>query len=121
KGEHIALCLGNSVDWLVAFLAAMRVGAVVIPVSTRYTKSELQYCLTASDAAMLITEKTFRGNDFERYLKEIGGERYPTPKMPRLRSLFVLGGSAVGGLLNYNILEQHSEMGGGLMPLDTSE
>jgi acyl-CoA synthetase (AMP-forming)/AMP-acid ligase II len=50
-GDRVALRLGNSVDWCLAFFGAQMVGAVVVPVNTRFSESEVEYVLTDSGAS----------------------------------------------------------------------
>jgi long-chain acyl-CoA synthetase len=54
-GDRVAVQLPNGVDWLRATLGALRAGLVVVPVNTAYTDPELEYVLTDSAAALLVT------------------------------------------------------------------
>lgn len=45
KGDHVGLMLGNSGLWIAAFFACASIGAVTVPVNTRFKAEELQFCL----------------------------------------------------------------------------
>jgi long-chain acyl-CoA synthetase len=54
-GDRLALQLPTSADFVVLYLAALRAGAVVVPVNPAYTVPELSYQLRDSGARMLVT------------------------------------------------------------------
>jgi long-chain acyl-CoA synthetase len=51
RGDRVAIRLGNSVDWVLAFFGAQLLGAVVVPVNTRFTDDEVAYVVQDSGAA----------------------------------------------------------------------
>ncbi len=50
RGERVALRLANSIDWVVAFFGTQLLGAVVVPVNTRFTDDEVAYVVGDSGA-----------------------------------------------------------------------
>jgi long-chain acyl-CoA synthetase len=50
-GERVAIRLPNGIDWVLAFFGAQLMGAVVVPVNTRFTDDEVAYVLKDSGAA----------------------------------------------------------------------
>ncbi len=54
KGEPVVLWMSNGPAWLHAFFGLQKVGAVVIPVNTRFRSVDLEYVLRQSDATTLI-------------------------------------------------------------------
>ena len=48
RGDRVAIRLGNSLDWCVAFWGALMSGAIVVPVNTRFSEPEIEYVLTDS-------------------------------------------------------------------------
>ena len=54
KGDHIALLLGNSPHFIIAFYGAMRLGATVIPVNPIYTAEEIGYILNNGDVKAVV-------------------------------------------------------------------
>ena len=69
KGTRIALLLPDELTWLTTFLAAMRIGALVAPVSTLCTAPELAHCLRHSDAQILIAARQFLRHDYAQRLE----------------------------------------------------
>jgi len=57
-GERILIRLPNSLDYPIAFLGAMKRGAVSVPTSTLLTAEEVVYLAQDSGASVLVTDKT---------------------------------------------------------------
>ena len=55
-GDRVALLLGNRSEFVVALLAALRIGAIAVPLNIREQKPELAYVLDHCDASLLIHE-----------------------------------------------------------------
>jgi len=68
-GSRIALLHPNGPAFVVAWLAAARIGAVSVPLSTFSTRAELVGLLRGADATMLLSASTYRAQD---YLVSIG-------------------------------------------------
>ncbi|ODR10031.1 AMP-binding protein [Mycobacterium sherrisii] len=98
KGTHVGLLYPNGSDFVVATLAATRIGAVVIPFSTFVTAPELREQLVDSDVEILLAARSFRSHDYVRRLSEIlpeasagdgahaeSGERLWCAAVPNLR------------------------------------
>jgi fatty-acyl-CoA synthase len=52
-GDHAAVWLPNGIEWVVAVFSLANIGAVFIPVNTRFKTEELDYILKQSDASAL--------------------------------------------------------------------
>ena len=63
-GDRIAIYLPNGVDWIEACFAALRAGAVVVPISYDAVEGEISYRLT--DAACGFVVKIGRASCRER-------------------------------------------------------
>jgi acyl-CoA synthetase (AMP-forming)/AMP-acid ligase II len=50
RGDRVAIRLGNGIDWVLAFFGAQMLGAVVVPVNTRFTEDEVAYVVGDSGA-----------------------------------------------------------------------
>lgn len=66
KGDRILVYLSNSVQLVIGFLAAQKIGAVVVLVSPIYTSHEIEYMVKDSGAETIICHDTNYG-----YVKEI--------------------------------------------------
>ncbi len=53
RGDRVALRLANGVDWVLAFFGAQLLGAVVVPVNTRFTEEEAAYVVEDSGATFV--------------------------------------------------------------------
>jgi len=59
KGDHVAIWDTNNLEWLYAQFAVHKLGGTIIPVSTRYRSSELEYVLQQADCSTLIFKDGF--------------------------------------------------------------
>jgi acyl-CoA synthetase (AMP-forming)/AMP-acid ligase II len=77
KGTRVAILLPNGPDWVLAWLAAARIGALVVPLNTFYQARELGFVLRHADVQMLLTAARFLNNDYlerlEKFAPELAG------------------------------------------------
>lgn len=71
KGTHVGVLHPNTPAFVVAMLAAARLGAVVVPFSTFVTGPELRDQLIHSDTEILLSASAFRGHDYVARLSGI--------------------------------------------------
>jgi fatty-acyl-CoA synthase len=112
KGEHVAICLPNSIDWVVVWYATATLGAVAVPVNTRFKTDEIKYCLTQSDSRMLITADQFLRIDFIAMLRDIEpaiDRVLPGSNLPLLRSMTVFGTNVPTGALAAETLSEPAD------------
>jgi acyl-CoA synthetase (AMP-forming)/AMP-acid ligase II len=69
KGTRIALLAPDGILWVTTFLAATRIGALVIAVSTLATAPELAHILRHSDTQILIGVRRFLRHDYAMRLE----------------------------------------------------
>ncbi len=94
KGDRVGLCLGNSTDWVVIFFAIGSLGAVTVPVNTRFVASEMAYALKQSRVTTLITCDRFLKIDFIAMLRSIFAgidATLPHEALPDLKRVLVVG------------------------------
>jgi acyl-CoA synthetase (AMP-forming)/AMP-acid ligase II len=70
-GDRVAMWAPNCAEWMVAALGALRAGAVLVPLNTRFKGAEAAYIIRASGATVLATVRGFLGFD---YLAMLAGE-----------------------------------------------
>ena len=51
RGDRVGIRLPNGNDWALAFFGVEMLGAVAVPVNTRFTESEVEYVITDSGAS----------------------------------------------------------------------
>ncbi|MPZ52087.1 MAG: AMP-binding protein [Acidimicrobiia bacterium] len=56
KGDHVALMMSNSAEFLYAVFALARLGAVAVPINTAYRGTLLRHVLDNSEATVLIVD-----------------------------------------------------------------
>jgi len=54
RGDRVAIRLGNSINWCSAFFGILMAGAVVVPVNTRFSESEVEHVITDSGSKVVI-------------------------------------------------------------------
>jgi len=103
-GDHVAVCMGNAVEWVQFFYGAAIVGAVTVPVNTRFKTEELAYCLKQADVKLLFTVDRFLKIDFIEMLREICpaiDTGLPDAALPGLTSIVVLGDQVPAGATGF--------------------
>lgn len=73
KGTHVGLLYPNGAQFVIAMLAAARIGAVVVPFSTFGTAAELRGQLIHADVTVLLAAGSYRTNDYVERLGEAVG------------------------------------------------
>jgi long-chain acyl-CoA synthetase len=58
KGDRVMIYIPNCIQWVIAFLAIQRIGAVLVPISPIYTSYEIEYMLNDSGAETVICQDT---------------------------------------------------------------
>jgi acyl-CoA synthetase (AMP-forming)/AMP-acid ligase II len=100
KGTRIGFAFPYGTDWVVAWLAITRIGAIGMPFSTSYKPAELRKALRFGDVDTLLVPSTMFGQDHLAYveeavpgLAEAGPEPLRLPALPFLRHVRVSGPS----------------------------
>jgi acyl-CoA synthetase (AMP-forming)/AMP-acid ligase II len=98
KGARVGVLLPNGPEWVIAWLAAARAGAVAVPINTFFQARELGFVLRHADVAVLVTASRFLTHDYLGRLEEIApalaaGARAPLrlPELPQLRHVVAFG------------------------------
>jgi acyl-CoA synthetase (AMP-forming)/AMP-acid ligase II len=100
KGNRVGVHFANGPEWVVAWLAAVRIGAVAVPINTFYTPRELGYVLRHADIHTLLTTSQILGREclagLEACAPSLASARGPelrVPELPFLRRVYVSGDS----------------------------
>jgi fatty-acyl-CoA synthase len=105
-GDHVALWLNNRDDWVFLALAVVKIGAVLVPVNTRFRTHDLDYVLRQSDSGYLITHDTCGPIDYLSMVREVvklpgSGYVLDDPSFPMLRKVIILGGEPYAGTVDW--------------------
>ena len=71
-GDRVGVLMGNDEKWLALFYGAALVGAVTVPVNTRFKAAEIDFCLEQSGCRALFYVERFLNIDFGAMVREIG-------------------------------------------------
>jgi fatty-acyl-CoA synthase len=68
RGDHVGILMGNDEKWLALFYGAALIGAVTVPVNTRFKAAEIEFCLKQAECKALFHVPRFLNIDFESML-----------------------------------------------------
>ncbi len=73
-GDRIAVNLPNGIEWIIALLAAAKLGAVVVPVSPQLSSHDLRYQLRHAEASAVVTIERWGGVDYLQRFEDLLGD-----------------------------------------------
>ena len=92
EGSRVGIAFPSGVDWMVAWLATARIGAVPMLFSSTYRPPELRRAMRIGDVSLLLAPRTMLGNDYETHLEQAvpgiaaeGPGPLYVPELPYLR------------------------------------
>ena len=97
-GEHVGIWMTNRPEWLFLMFAIPRVGAVTVPLNTRYRTDDVAYTVDQSDTTTLIAVDRSGPVDYLGMLTEV------RPRLPTLQRLVVLGAERADGSISWEDL-----------------
>jgi fatty-acyl-CoA synthase len=109
-GETVALWMLNRGEWIHTALAVLRIGAVLLPVNTRFRTEDAAYVLGQSDSAALVLGARAGSADYlgmaRALLPSLGttGDVIRDSRLPRLRRVVLLGDAPVPGTMPWSAL-----------------
>ena len=97
-GDRVAVWAPNGLEWLLAALGTQYVGAVLVPVNTRYRGHEAADVVARTSARVLVVGQGFLGTDHLGLLRAAAGEGAgpesgagPVAGLPDLETVVVVG------------------------------
>ena len=86
-GDRVALWMVNRPEWIDAMFAVMKIGAVLVPVNTRFRSEDMAYVVQQSAARMLIVDERSGPVDYLAMVREAvpalaAGRPLPTRASP---------------------------------------
>ena len=106
KGDKVSVWLCNCPEWIYIQLALGKIGAILVPVNTRFKVKELEYTLNQSDSRLLVTMDRFLKVDYAQLVYETIPELRASPpgeirseRFPMLGHVICLGGQDMPGML----------------------
>ena len=116
KGDKVGIWLSNRPEWAIAEFAVAKIGAVMVPLSTRFKAFDLEYILKQSDSTTLIMMDVFLKNNYLQVIDEICPElRGAKPgglnskRLPSLRNVICLSEKKHPGMFDFQELMGEGE------------
>jgi fatty-acyl-CoA synthase len=98
RGDQVALWLTNCPEWVVCWMACTRLGAVLVPINTRFKPDEVEYILSQSDARVLIAMDRYWDIDYLGMIRAMVPEldaatpgSLTSARFPELRAVVLWG------------------------------
>lgn len=108
KGDKVSVWAANCPEWIYTQLATALIGAILVPVNTRFRTNELEYILKQSDSSTLLLMDRFLNIDFLNMLKELCPElatatpgKLMSERLPFLKNVILIGKSKSAGTFAY--------------------
>jgi fatty-acyl-CoA synthase len=114
KGDKVAIWMAGYAEWAHVYFALARLGAVMVPVNTRYRPEEVEYVLKKSKAALLVFKEE-KNKDYLSLLRELcarAGEVanfIPNEKLPYLKKIIVSSDRRLNGCTSFDDLMKLGE------------
>ncbi len=104
-GEKVSLWLTNRPEWLHIVFALAKIGAVLVPINTRFRTNDLDYVLRQSDSTTLITADYSGPVDYLAMVRELlpeldtfsDSKALHTPHFPALRRVITVSHTTYPG------------------------
>ena len=74
RGDRVAIRLPNGIDWVLAFYGAQLLGAIVVPVNTRFTDEEAAYVIDDSGSAYVFEPGAALPEGERTYVEDLSPE-----------------------------------------------
>jgi fatty-acyl-CoA synthase len=109
KGDKVAIWMAGYSEWALVYFALMRLGAIIVPVNTRYRPDEVAYVLNKSRASLLVLKEE-PNKDYLSLLRELcpgageAADALPNEKLPYLRTIVVSSPRSSAGWLSFDAL-----------------
>jgi len=105
-GEHVALWMVNRPEWLFLMYAVAKIGAVLVPLNTRYRTADVAYTVRQSESATWISMARSGPVDYLAMLREnlpdiAGRQPIDSDALPKLRRVVLLSEQGEPGMLSW--------------------
>jgi fatty-acyl-CoA synthase len=105
RGDFVGILMGNDETWVTLFYAAAAIGAVTVPVNTRFKSAELAFCLAQADVKVLFTADRFLKIDFLSLLRAAEpalDHTLPGRALPLLHHVVVVGSEVPPAAISFD-------------------
>jgi fatty-acyl-CoA synthase len=116
-GEKVSLWMPNCPEWLSTLFAVMKIGAILVPMNTRFRTAELEYVVRQSDSTTLITVDCSGPMRYSEMVCELCPDLHQSDPnhvsvalLPDLQRIIVLGAQRLAGTHAWPEMVAHGEM-----------
>jgi long-chain acyl-CoA synthetase len=96
RGDHVAMLFGIQMEFPLSFFALMKLGAIVIPLNTRFKGEELAYEINDSESKMLIVDE-----EYWPFIDSVRGQ------LKTIEKIFFNGPNTPDGTLPFSLLKNN--------------
>ncbi|MDR0911141.1 MAG: AMP-binding protein [Methanobrevibacter sp.] len=109
KGDNVGIWAKNIPEWIIYFMACVKIGAVVVTINIAYTKKELEYMVKNSDMKALIMDRGFKHNSYIKSINALipelkhqktGNLNLAIEDYPYLKNIIYMGEEKHRGMCN---------------------
>ena len=112
-GDKVAIWLPNGIEWVVAIFSLANIGAIFVPVNTRFKADELEYILQQSDSSTFILSDRFQKTGYLEVLRQLCPELYisqpgglHSQRIPGLKTVICVSEKTQPGTFSFQRLFQ---------------
>jgi acyl-CoA synthetase (AMP-forming)/AMP-acid ligase II len=118
RGDRVAVWMANHYEWTFIYFGLLKIGAVLVPLNSRFKPNELEFCLKNSGVKTLIfkREVTDSGKDYGVLLREFiseldsFSEHSSTEQFPQLRTIVDLAAEPMAGAIGFDRFLNYGEV-----------
>lgn len=110
-GDKVAVWLPNGIEWVDAVFSLANIGAIFVPVNTRFRTEELEYIVKQSDSSALILTERFQNSEFMKMFRHLCPElesskpgRLTSANLPGLKTVICLSEEILPGTCSFDSL-----------------
>ena len=108
-GDKVSIWMPNRGEWLFLFGAVAKIGAILVPINTRFRTGDMEYLVNHSDSAALILMDRSGPVDYLDMLREVAPEidfgdplNLRPATFPALRNVIIVGEEQPAGALDWD-------------------
>ncbi|MFC1670681.1 class I adenylate-forming enzyme family protein [Spirochaetota bacterium] len=98
KGSIVMHLMNNSLEWLVAYFAIIKLGAIVVPLNYRFVDTDIKYSAEVSECTVFIL-----GSDFLKFVQPIQKE------MKLIKHYICVGDNVPDDMIDYKKLQSYED------------
>ena len=110
-GDKVSIWMPNRAEWLFLFGAVAKIGAILVPINTRFRTGDMEYLVNHSDSAALILMDKSGPVNYLDMLREVapevdGGDaaNLRPAAFPALRNVIIVGDEQPAGVIAWDAM-----------------